>query len=230
MRSRQFKDNSVQVLAKSAVAFPFIAAAATFVGLSYADNGGKVQINSAGVHGLTTSPAAGKKLYVTWATGTGVNGFYDILTIDDIDSVTIDLVYAVGLGTPTVAKTTAEVTPVSITVPGGKLGLNGALRYSSLHTNTNSGNNKTATWKLGGTAVGSVVSTTGAGSLEVQLANRNSASSQQYHELSVATAAGVQGTAAINTAADAALTLNLTAAVANEVIQIEAYLVELLPS
>lgn len=94
-----------------------ILAETTFTTLSYADNGGKVQLSSAGVHALTTSPAVGKSIYVTWSGGTGIDGLYKILSVDSTTAVTIDLTYVSGLGTPTVAVKNTEVSLASITIP-----------------------------------------------------------------------------------------------------------------
>ncbi len=98
-----------------------VAPAATFVGLNITDNGGNTQINSAGVHGLTTGGAVGYDLYVSWAGGTGVDGFYAVLSVDDTDSVTIDLPYDAGLGTPTVAVIGTELEVARMTIPSGVL-------------------------------------------------------------------------------------------------------------
>ena len=55
------------IVFKSGEPVSVICVAATFTGLTYANNGGKVQLVSSGVHGLTTSPAVGAKVYVFWS-------------------------------------------------------------------------------------------------------------------------------------------------------------------
>lgn len=103
-----------------------IAPGLAFVGLSIADNAGKVQINSAGAHELTAPNAVGYDVYVSWAGGTGVDGFYTILTIDDLDSLTIDLAYDAGLGVPTVALINTKVELGRLTIPARALAVSGS--------------------------------------------------------------------------------------------------------
>lgn len=111
-----------------------VAPAVTFIGLSITDNGGNTQISSAGVHGLTTGGAAGYDVYVSWSGGTGVDGFYTVLTVDDTDSVTIDLPYAVGLGTPTVAVIGTEVEVSRMTIPAGVMEIAGSFfKFAALN-------------------------------------------------------------------------------------------------
>ena len=109
---------------------PLVVAAATFTGLTYNDNGGNVQIQSAGVHGLTDAKAAGANLYVSWAAGTGVDGYYPILTVDSTLLITIDVTHVAGLGTPTVS-TGAVFVVVEKTLPGGVATENFNCRISS---------------------------------------------------------------------------------------------------
>ena len=97
------------IVFKSGEPVSVICVATTFTSLSYANNGGKVQITSAGVHGLTTSPAVGANVYVSWSGGTGVSGLYTVLSVDSTTSITVDLSYADGLGTPTVAIAGTEI-------------------------------------------------------------------------------------------------------------------------
>ena len=59
------------IVFKSGEPVSVICVASTFTSLSYANNGGKVQITSSGVHGLTISPAVGAKVYVSWSGGAG---------------------------------------------------------------------------------------------------------------------------------------------------------------
>lgn len=91
------------IVFKSGLPISIVCVAATFTSITYANNGGKVQLVSSGVHGLTTSPAVGASVYVSWAGGTGVSGLYLVLSVDDAYKITIDLIYSVGLGTPTAA-------------------------------------------------------------------------------------------------------------------------------
>lgn len=105
------------IVFKSGEPVSVICAAATFTGVTYANNAGKVQLTSAGVHGLTTSPAVGANVYVSWSGGTGVSGLYAVLSVDDTVKFTINLPYVAGLGTPTVAVANTEIVLASFAIP-----------------------------------------------------------------------------------------------------------------
>ena len=105
------------IVFKSGEPVSVICVASTFTSLSYANNGGKVQITSAGVHGLTTSPAVGANVYVSWSGGTGTSGLYKVLSVDSTTAITIDLVYIAGLGTPSVARINTYFAVNSINLP-----------------------------------------------------------------------------------------------------------------
>jgi hypothetical protein len=127
--------------------------AATFVTLTYNDNAGSVRLVSAGVHGLTAAIAVGASVYVTWATGTGVNGLYEVTALDADTTgvaITIDLPYVTGLGTPTVAVANTEVTLASVTVPGWSMGVGGGMEIDALFTLTNNATVKTLGMTYGG--------------------------------------------------------------------------------
>jgi hypothetical protein len=225
------------VLAQNGTGLPFIEPAATFTSVSVSDNGGNVQLSSAGVHGLTTSPAAGKSIYVSAGTGWTV-GFYTILTVDDTDSITIDLAYDAGLGSPTIALANTEVTAYSITVPGGLIGSNGYINLYILATCTNNANVKTIRAKLGGTTyfdpnlAADLDSSSGA-AFERKIANRNSQSSQvvisksSVASYSTVPAANTSGT--VNTAIDQTLAITLQPSTENDNLKIEAYSIEVVP-
>jgi hypothetical protein len=127
--------------------------AATFITLTYSDDGGSVQLDSAGAHGLTAAIAVGEDIYVTWATGTGVDGFYEVTAIDTDTTgvaITIDLPYVLGLGTPTVAVANTEITLASVTVPGWSMGTGGGMEIDALFTLTNNATVKTLGMTYGG--------------------------------------------------------------------------------
>ena len=126
-----------------------ICVASTFTSLSYAHNWGKVQITSAGVHGLTTSPAVGASVYVSWVGGTGVSGLYTVLSVDSTTTFTIDLTYVAGLGTPTVAIANTEI--VLATYPVPPLTASSKIRIVWGVVVTPSANNKTIYAKLNST-------------------------------------------------------------------------------
>ena len=132
-----------------------------------------------------------------------------------------------------VTGTLAETTLATFTLPAGTMGLNGALRITTLDTHTNSSNNKILKVKIGGIVVLNVTTTTSATGNYIQMVrNRNSASSQT----SFPTASGGVGTSttavtalSINTAVDQTVTITGTLANTGEAITLEGYTFELLP-
>lgn len=217
----------------SAVPISSIAAASTFTTVTYADNGGKVQLSSAGVHGLTTSPAVGASLYVTWAGGTGVSGLYKILSIDSTKLITIDRAYVAGLGTPTVTLANSEITLTTVALPA--LRANSKVVASASFSMTGSTNSKTAYIYWGTVAVSSLANTTEANVdvrlPEVRISNRvatNSPVSQVLDTLAnnAGAASGIS-TATINTSVATNMTIRTKAAVANEVMTLEVYSIDL---
>jgi hypothetical protein len=134
-------------------AISLVEPAATFVTLTYDSNAGNVRLNSAGAHGLTTAVAVGQDIYVTWASGTGVNGFYEVTALDADTTgvaITIDLAYVTGLGTPTVAVANTAVTLASVTVPGWSMGVGGGMEIDALYTLTESATAKNIGMTYGG--------------------------------------------------------------------------------
>jgi hypothetical protein len=130
--------------------------ASTFTGLTYSDNGGFVQLDSAGAHGLTAAVAVGEDVYITWAGGDGVNGFYEITALDADTTgveITIDLPFVAGLGTPTVALANSAVTLGSVTVPGWAMGVGGGMEIDALFSMTNSATAKNLGMSYGGGAI-----------------------------------------------------------------------------
>ena len=129
------------------------------------------------------------------------------------------------------ANDTNENTLATISIKGGVMGLNGALRIYTLWTVTNSGNNKTQRIKLGVTTFSTLTVTAVAtvGMIPV-LYNRNSAASQVCHPTGAIT--GTSGSAittgTIDTSADANLTITAQKATGTELIRLEAYTVELI--
>lgn len=208
------------LLAQSGVAKAGIAAAATFVTLSIADNAGNTQIASAGVHGLTTSPAVGAWVGVTWAGGTGVDGIYKILSVDSTLAITIDLAYDAGLGTPTVAKATALIPLASIAIPAGALGANGVIRMETALTAASAGSTKSFEIRWSGTYIDDNAVPSG-GSLTQRWAvhNRGNEAINIYTYKD----AFVSGNFAVDTSADTVLTLNAVCDAANERCTLEAY-------
>jgi hypothetical protein len=211
----------------STAAVSVIEAAATFTAQTLADNGGNAQIASAGVHGLTTNPAVGASVYVAWsgADHAGVDGLYEVLSVDTTLAITIDLAYDADLGVPAVALANTELTVASVTVPGGAMGVKGSLAVEALLSHTNSAGGKTVGVKLGGSAV---VTYTGAASNDATMIERkvyNRAAAVQVSAPVAQAGAGSGGALValtVNTAVDQALIVTLKPAVANEVMTLEA--------
>lgn len=211
-------------IAKSAVAASIIEPANTFTSLSYADNGGKVQISSAGVHGLTTSPAAGKQVYVSWATGTGVNGLYTILSVDSVTAITIDLTYVLGLGTPTVAILNTEVTLATITLP--PLKADSQVEIRATYSITSSTSARTSYTRLNGTQIST--NSTSAANATIRIWNvmcNRGATNSQVTETSTTfpTSTAAVTATTIDTSAATTLTITGKPAAANEYVALESY-------
>ena len=148
------------IVFKSGVPISVICVASTFTGVTYANNGGKVQLVSAGVHGLTTSPAVGASVYVSWAGGTGVSGLYNVLSVDDTLKFTIDLAHAAGLGTPTVAVANTEITVCTFSCPA--LAANSLVENMVLVKGNGSASTKIPRVRFDGNMINFFVTTTGA--------------------------------------------------------------------
>lgn len=217
-------NGSPKVIAKSAVASSIIEPAATFATLSYANNGGKVQISSAGVHGLTTSPAAGKQVYVSWAGGTGVNGLYTILSVDSTTAITINLTYVLGLGTPTVAILNTEVTLASITLP--PLKADSQVEIRATYSITSSTSARTIYARLNTTQIS--MNSTSAANATVRFWNvmcNRGATNSQITETSTTfpTSTAAVSATAVDTTVNTNLTLSGKPAAANEHVTLESY-------
>lgn len=203
--------------------------AATFVTLTYSDNAGLVQLDSAGVHGLTGTIAVGNNVFVTWAGGTGVTGFYEVSSLD-LDStgtaITIELPYVLGLGTPTVAVANTLVTLASVTIPGWSMGVGGGMEIDALFSLTNTANAKNIGMTFGGGVLMAVAATSFASACAQKLmCNRGSsqvisnAANMVGHGLST----GANVVLAVDVTVDQAFTFTAQPAVANNVVTLEAF-------
>ena len=218
--------NTSPIVFKSGAPVSVVCVAATYTGITYANNGGKVQLVSAGVHGLTTSPAVGASVYVSWAGGTGVSGLYTVLSIDDTLKFTIDLPYVVGLGTPTVAVAGTEITVASINLP--ILLVRSHVCIHAPITVTNSASNKILRARLNGVIVGGTTLTTTKDYhwlAEISYRDNNIKFSTVYLSYG-GSSSGVFNTYAIDTATSNILNLIAQPATANETITYQAYRVE----
>jgi len=203
--------------------------AATFITLTYETNAGLVRLVSAGAHGLTAAVAVGASVYVTWATGTGVNGFYEITALDTDTTgvkITINLPFVAGLGTPTVAVANTVVTLASVTVPGWSMGVGGGMEIDALFTITNSATAK----NLGLTYGGGVLMAVSAGSnasacAQKLLCNRGSsqivsnAANQVGHGLST----GANVFLSVDATVDQTFAITAQPAAANNIVKLEAF-------
>jgi hypothetical protein len=203
--------------------------ASTFVTLTYSDNGGSVQLDSAGAHGLTAAVAVGKNVFVTWAGGTGVDGFYEITALDADTTgveITIDLPFVAGLGTPTVAVADTEVTLASVTIPGWSMGVGGGMEIDSLFSLTNSATAKNIGLSYGGGVLMAVSAANNASACTQKLmCNRGSsqiisnAANQVGHGLST----GANVVLSVDATQDQVFAFTAKPAAANNVVTLEAF-------
>lgn len=130
---------------------------------------------------------------------------------------------------------TAETVLAAITLPGGAMGPNGALRITSVFSFTNSANTKSMRYRLGGLSGSSLmgISATTSASIMTQrlIQNRNSQSAQIAGPAGFANSFGASGNLAATSAVDTASsqTLAITGQLANsgETITLESCLVEI---
>jgi hypothetical protein len=97
---------------ESTTAVTLVEAASTFVTLTMGAGAtaAKVRLTSAGAHGLTTAVATGKNVYVSWASGIGVNGLYNCTVAStDTTGLYIDIDYAYLSSTVTISIATPGV-------------------------------------------------------------------------------------------------------------------------
>lgn len=203
--------------------------AATFTTLTYADDSGSVQLVSAGAHGLTAAVAVGEDIYVTWATGTGVNGFYEVTALDADTTgvaITIDLAYVTGLGTPTVAVANTEVTVATVTVPGWAMGTGGGMEIDALFTLTNNATVKTLGMTYGGGVLLAAAAANSASAC-VQKLMCNRGGSQVVSNSASAVGHGLSTGAnvflTVDTTVDQTFAITVKPATANNLMRLEAY-------
>ena len=136
---------------KAAPQFSIAAPASTFTTLTYEADGANVRLVSAGVHGIAAG-SVGHSVYVTWAGGTGVNGFYSIVDRSVTTKLTINLPHVSGLGTPTVSLVNSDITIATQTIPALTMNPGMTLELDVLVSCTGSSNNKTVKVNLGSAA------------------------------------------------------------------------------
>jgi hypothetical protein len=173
-------------------------------------------------------------VYLVIGSGTAVTGWFESFTYIDANSFSCIAPALVSTGGTVNSNTSiVEVTPLTITVPGGIMGKNGRLRYSTLHMQTNSGNTKTLTVKFGGTtvealALAAFVTVFTGGRSVINRGTHN----KQISENSGSTAGGASTAspvfATIDTSADTTLTFSATIAAANEYLTLHSISAEVL--
>jgi hypothetical protein len=109
------------VVGKSAVPISLVEPAATFTAAapSSAAAGADTLLTSAGVHGLTSTVSVGASIYVSEGVGWAV-GFHTItaIAVDTTGTtIQIDTPYDVGMGTPTIALANTAVDIAIVTIP-----------------------------------------------------------------------------------------------------------------
>jgi hypothetical protein len=141
---------------------------------------------------------------------------------------------ASGVAVPLTGSTN-ETALATITIPAGAMGPNGALRATIVTSYTNSGNNKTFRYRLGGIA-GTVLmavptTTTASQMMQRIIQNRNAQNSQISAASAVANAFGSSSaspaTGAVDTSAAQDLVISGQLADAGETMTLESYIVEL---
>jgi hypothetical protein len=203
--------------------------AATFTTLTYETNAGLVRLVSAGAHGLTAAIAVGASVYVTWATGTGVNGLYAVTALDADTTgvkITINYPYVLGLGTPTVAVADTVVTLASVTVPGWSMGVGGGMEIDALFTLTNNATVKTLGMTFGGGTILSAAAASNASAcVQKIMCNRGSSqiitnsASAVGHGLST----GANVTLSVDATVDQVFAITARPATANNLMRLEAF-------
>lgn len=168
------------------------------------------------------------------ASGIGAAGLY----YATFSSTTACQVYTDAAGTQKPITTagaytalTAEQTLASMTVPGGSMGPNGAIRAVAGFDVLNNANNKACRVRFGGAIISSAGSfsfTTQGGTLGVMARNRGVANQQSGTGTGFGT--GTVSRLSVDTAVDQALTMTGQLAVATDWIILEGYTIEILPS
>lgn len=123
-------------------------------------------------------------------------------------------------------------TAVTINLPGNSVGANGSFKTLISGSINNSAGAKTLTTKLGASTLGAVAATTNTAiGMNSLTSNRNSlALNKTSNNTALTGTTGMSQTwTTIDTSTDQSITLNLTLAVATDVLVMEGYLIEVLP-
>jgi len=196
-----------------------------------ANNGSsKVRI-TANTHLLTAGEAVDAtepvQVYISAWTGTGVAGWYKILAVPDANNYDIDLAYAAGLGTPTVAlKSTQVVAPFSVDI--GKLNNNTEIRIKLKGQFTASANAKNIFTRLNATefsqlnqnVAGNIGSTYEYGFFNDGAKNKQEVLLDKVSGSATGSTANATLTMTEDTSADSTLFFRVSAVIANQVVGI----------
>lgn len=242
MRTRQIDargsfSGQFSVLGRGSELLKLVEPAATFINAVVDDNGGKVRLTSAGVHGLTAAivVAPGDVNIHVSAGDNWTPGFYPILAIDADTTgvaITIDLDYSLLLGSPTISLANTEVTMASVAVP--PLEDNSMLRVDVTQSGTDtSATTKTVRVKLNTTIFYSTGLTTSPYNHRlVTIHNRNSTQRQVGGVSSSLSAFGgntsnAPPTGTVDTSVETEINITFIPAAANIVMGLDRYFVEL---
>lgn len=131
--------------------------------------------------------------------------------------------------------TTSETALATATIPGGALGPNGILRVTAIVSCTNSADDKTIRFRLGGISgsafLGSVLTTSASYIVQRTIWNRNAENAQVSWALNVGSFANTTAaivTAAQDTSVDKDFVISGQLENAADTVSLEAYLIELL--
>lgn len=230
-------DFVMRVLAKSAVPISLVEPAATFINAtpSSAAGGNDTLLTSAGVHGLTSAVSVGLSIYISAGTGWTV-GFHTItaIAVDTTGTtIQIDTPFDAGMGTPTIALASTEVTAYIVQTP--PLLPNSLIRIGFSMSGTISGDSKRFPVRFDGTAIFNAQYTIAPyGNIEINVQNRGATNSQIVGMPITATSNVGFGafntphtTFSLDTSIPQQITFNLLPSAANTVVTIERYFVEL---
>lgn len=152
---------------------------------TYSQSGTLITVTSIG-HGIpNTSPNPapnGKQCYLAFGSGLATTGWFKNFQYVSANSFTVDSTVSQST-TGIVNSNISEIiiTPATVTIPGGVMGLFGMLQFTPVFEYTNSANNKIMKCKFGGTNISNRARTTTNHEMPyMEGQNRNSESSQYY--------------------------------------------------
>lgn len=191
-----------------------------------------------GLTALPYTPSGVVQVYCFAQTGLTAGLYYARFSSTTACQLYVDVAGTVtptGISAGAYAGGTTEATLVSVTVPGGAMGNNGALRYEAVSSIPNNANSKTVQAKFAGTAFATIAATTSAG---VRLLNSIRNRGSQTVNTGTAAGLGAQGIGGlsgasqqttIDTTTNQVFTFTATLANAADYVILDGYAVEVLP-